>query len=932
MRTKLLRNLVAAASLSFVTLAPIVAAEDLTAATSADKARDYQTAWPLYLAAAEAGDTDAMLKVANYLTFGKHVSKDPAAALKWLERMIEAGDTRGAWKIGEMYYYGDGVKADLVKSREWSCRGAELGNEDAAQKCAQLAEKGEGGPRDLALASKWFVFAAGRGLAMSQGGVERLKGNGTFVDPAPQAQLAESAPGAERSQTQTAAAGAAARQTVPAVPATPQSDTAALYAQARASYEAKDYAAAYAAYEQVVDDETDSVRKYDALLFLGYMNHHGQGRPVDYGEAAYFYRLSEELGSPDAPMYLAELFMEGKGVALSFNEAHRLFDLAGERGRKEVWRSEQQWPNPFVTFRGDWEIEWPYQKIEAAIRSGHCPEIRKYFTTDLSLGSSHPVSRVMNGDLVMQRCGDYKKDKFAGGQHYQFAAEKGYGLGLERFVDFVDSGQKLARHNKKEARAKAISELENALADGEPVAAYLLAGILVEGKWTGKDLARAADLYRYAAINGEQRAVAPLQRLKGSLESGTVEAGVQAYEAGDYDRAALILMPHAATGDVKANAVMGDITYYGRGDTVMNTIRSRNYFEAAARGGDAESARRAGEMRTEYSGGGQTYEDRLMWMENGVRAGDAESAIALARMYEEGAGVPIDELRAAAILAKAESLGSERASELRLEIEERLFVRAKMFEQGDINAAMYLWRADSKPVSLTVFGPLADAGNTEAMRYIARYYSADSRDAHYDGKIAHDMLKRAAEGGDVEAYYQYGEFLARPSNDYGDLELAVDWLTAAAEAGHTDAMIKLVELYEEGRYGWSTGTVERNKDLARYWLAQAAAAGDTSTKWRSERMEERWAEEERIAAENAARQVVGWRQQRRESLAATRAMTNSFGPITTFSMGYDSSSNKSSSSSSSSQPYGGLNPWGSEYQTQQWMDNPISYYQNTYNY
>ena len=40
----------------------------------------------------------------------------------------------------------------------------------------------------------------------------------------------------------------------------------------------------------------------------------------------------------------------------------------------------------------------------------------------------------------------------------------------------------------------------------------------------------------------------------------------------------------------------------------------------------------------------------------------------------------------------------------------------------------------------------------------------------------------------------------------------------------------------------------------------------------------------------------------------------------------------SPSSSSYSDPYGGLNPWDSQYQTQQWMSDPSRYYQNRYDY
>lgn len=317
--------------------APQVQAQDLSAAKAADDARDYETAWPLYLAAAEAGSADAMMQVANYLTYGKGVTKDGAQAIAWLEQMIiAAGDARGAWKIGEMYEYGDGVRADPQKAREWSCHGAELGNEDAAQRCAQHAEKGLGGPQDFALASKWYLFAAERGLGKSQGGVSRLKREGHFVDPAPpQAQLAEQPPQpasqANSSPTSGPAPAAAAPEAVAAAPAAPVVQQLTL-AEVGAGYAgADDFAAGEALWEA-------GERRQAYGLFLASAK---AGNPAAMYRVGDFHALKTS-GADYDPMLAAAAFRAA--LDAGYGPAKERLDYAEEtlRLRAEAFRANDK--------------------------------------------------------------------------------------------------------------------------------------------------------------------------------------------------------------------------------------------------------------------------------------------------------------------------------------------------------------------------------------------------------------------------------------------------------------------------------------------------------------------------------------------------------------------------------------------------------------
>ncbi len=99
------------------------------------------------------------------------------------------------------------------------------------------------------------------------------------------------------------------------------------------------------------------------------------------------------------------------------------------------------------------------------------------------------------------------------------------------------------------------------------------------------------------------------------------------------------------------------------------------------------------------------------------------------------------------------------------------------------------------------------------------------RDPHDpdDPLRAVQWLKRAANGGSVDAMYVLGTLYAGTSPYYSgkafvDPQKAVEWLAHAANAGNMHASIALASLYAEGK------RVPKDEARAELWLRRAAAA------------------------------------------------------------------------------------------------------------
>jgi TPR repeat protein len=80
---------------------------------------DYVTALREFQPAAERGDRDAQLALADMYLRGYGVATDPAVAARWFRKAADQGDPRAQTNLGFLYEQGKGVARDFEEAAKW---------------------------------------------------------------------------------------------------------------------------------------------------------------------------------------------------------------------------------------------------------------------------------------------------------------------------------------------------------------------------------------------------------------------------------------------------------------------------------------------------------------------------------------------------------------------------------------------------------------------------------------------------------------------------------------------------------------------------------------------------------------------------------------------------------------------------------------------
>ena len=137
--------------------------------------------------------------------------------------------------------------------------------------------------------------------------------------------------------------------------------------------------------------------------------------------------------------------------------------------------------------------------------------------------------------------------------------------------------------------------------------------------------------------------------------SANYEAGLTAYDAGDYGKARHIWKPLAETGDVSAQRGMGKM--YSKGQGVdRDFTAAHKWYRPAAEKGDAESQYR---LAVGYAYGLGVKKDEaaaVTWLRKAATNGQKRAQKSLAKAYEDGLfGLPRDPAQAKYWYNKANS-------------------------------------------------------------------------------------------------------------------------------------------------------------------------------------------------------------------------------------------------------------------------------------
>lgn len=120
--------------LMFLLTIPGVSGADLERGVVAYEQGDYTTAYLEFHRAAETGDAEAQLKLAEMYYHGRGVPRSDTQAVRWARLAAEQGYQWAQYGLGVSYARGLGVPKSLVQAYLWLNLAAAQGNELAADK------------------------------------------------------------------------------------------------------------------------------------------------------------------------------------------------------------------------------------------------------------------------------------------------------------------------------------------------------------------------------------------------------------------------------------------------------------------------------------------------------------------------------------------------------------------------------------------------------------------------------------------------------------------------------------------------------------------------------------------------------------------------------------------------------------------------------
>lgn len=151
----------------------------------------YRLALEKALPRAEAGDAAAQTLVAEMMTRGMGIPRDPKNAAFWYQQAAERGDPSAMFQYALLLMRGKDVARDKAKADDFMRRAAEAGNASAQFNWAQLLVADNPGEKGLHLALPFYEKSAGQGVADSQYAVAQLYQSLPDVPPEKKAKARE---------------------------------------------------------------------------------------------------------------------------------------------------------------------------------------------------------------------------------------------------------------------------------------------------------------------------------------------------------------------------------------------------------------------------------------------------------------------------------------------------------------------------------------------------------------------------------------------------------------------------------------------------------------------------------------------------------------------------------------------------------------------
>ena len=148
-----------------------IAAGTVATAPSAEAVERPAEATPLQIssaeialaAEAESGDPQAQFRLGMAYYKGAGVERDPALALKWIQKAADQGYAQAQYTLGAMHHAGRGALQSFPLALKWFEQAAQQNHAEAQFSLGAMYRSGQGVPVDKSKAYIWFNLAAAKG-------------------------------------------------------------------------------------------------------------------------------------------------------------------------------------------------------------------------------------------------------------------------------------------------------------------------------------------------------------------------------------------------------------------------------------------------------------------------------------------------------------------------------------------------------------------------------------------------------------------------------------------------------------------------------------------------------------------------------------------------------------------------------------------------
>src|SRR5271157_4481587 len=293
--------------------------------------RDEAKAAQLYRKAADMGNAEAQTRFAEALFDGRGVARDPAGSRAWLEKAARQGYARAECDLGVTLKDGLDIAQDLANGLRYLQAAARLGDAYAEDYLGRYAEGGLIGDPSPSEAYMHYLKASAMGSAWGTYNIARMHEHGIGVDQNPTEALRSYMKVASIVDPDLLGQWSDLRSEAGAI-AGANLRIGDMYAGGNGV--PKDTREAQRWYKRGVDMESAAAHAgwLTAHVYLANAYLQSKGVPLDYGEAMYWMRKAAELGYRQAQVDLGSMYRDGQGTSQNYGEAMHWYRSAADQG------------------------------------------------------------------------------------------------------------------------------------------------------------------------------------------------------------------------------------------------------------------------------------------------------------------------------------------------------------------------------------------------------------------------------------------------------------------------------------------------------------------------------------------------------------------------------------------------------------------------